>query len=116
MGSLNLVVSCCSYNNDETLPEILTRLHSVVEIESSGKKNIFNVNRDNVLDGALRAFKRPTFNQYYSPNVKFSGEDGIDDGGPSREFLRLLMEDVSRFTAFEGPESAKCFQLVPSCK
>ena len=60
----------------------------------------FNINRQNVLDGAIRALKRRSFNVKARIDINFSdiltglSEDGIDAGGPTREFLRLLMDAI----------------------
>lgn len=60
-----------------------------------------------MLDGALRAFKRLSYNPKYQMNIKFSddlglSEDAVDLGGPRREFLRLLMEALAVSPMFEG--------------
>lgn len=68
----------------------------------------FNINRSAVLDGAIRGFRRLS----YDPNkmsVKFSDdrgttEEAVDLSGPRREFLRLLMETLAESDMFEGPE------------
>lgn len=57
----------------------------------------FNINRGNgVWDGAVRGFKRASFDPSHEISVKFTddegrAEDGLDNGGPKREFLTLLM-------------------------
>lgn len=56
----------------------------------------FNIARSNVWDGAVRGFKRGTFSENQDMLVKFTDdagtfEEGIDLGGPRREFLTLLM-------------------------
>ena len=48
--------------------------------------------------------------------VKFSddmgrNEEGIDFGGPKREFLRLLIETMSRSPMFQGKENSKNLAL-----
>ena len=72
----------------------------------------FNINRANVWDGALRGFKRSTYDPTNGMMVKFSDdggqiEEGLDSGGPSREFLTLLMDEVKMRQVFEGKENAK---------
>ncbi|XP_013855982.1 uncharacterized protein LOC106511791 [Austrofundulus limnaeus] len=72
----------------------------------------FNVNRSAVLDGAIRGFKRVTYNPHFSMNVKFSddfgrNEEAVDLGGPRREFLRLLIDALSISPMFEGPDDCK---------
>lgn len=72
----------------------------------------FNINRSNVLDGAIRGFKRVTYNPHYAMNVKFSddfgkSEEAVDLGGPRREFLRILIDALSISPMFEGPDDNK---------
>lgn len=64
----------------ETLTNILNRIGSSID---TTKKNIVNVDRDNVLDGGFRGFSRKSFDPLSPLDVKFSDEDGIDTGGPT---------------------------------
>ncbi|XP_076148922.1 G2/M phase-specific E3 ubiquitin-protein ligase-like [Alosa pseudoharengus] len=69
----------------------------------------FNINRSAVLDGAVRGFKRLSYNPTFQMCVKFSDDLGVDEeavdlGGPRREFLRLLMEALAHSQMFEGRE------------
>ncbi|XP_060941362.1 G2/M phase-specific E3 ubiquitin-protein ligase-like [Limanda limanda] len=93
--------------------EILLELSSKISTKQLCK---FNINRSAVWEGAVRGFQRVS----YSPNlmicVKFSddmgrNEEGIDLGGPRREFLRLLMETMARSPMFEGKENSKNLAL-----
>ncbi len=67
-----------------------------------GGKNIVNCDREDVLDGGLRAFARPTFDHTCELTVRFVGEDGIDSGGLTREFLRLAIRQLQQSSLFEG--------------
>ncbi|XP_056094039.1 G2/M phase-specific E3 ubiquitin-protein ligase-like [Rhinichthys klamathensis goyatoka] len=72
----------------------------------------FNINRANVWDGALRGFRRSSFDPTCSLMVKFTDdagltEEALDSGGPSREFLTLLMDTIKTRRVFEGKENAK---------
>lgn len=63
-------------------------------------------------DGALRGFKRASFDPSHEILVKFTddegrAEDGIDTGGPKREFLTLLMDCLRSRRIFDGPEDRK---------
>ncbi|MED6277812.1 hypothetical protein CHARACLAT_017290, partial [Characodon lateralis] len=56
-----------------------------------------NFCHSDIWDGAVRGFKRATFSEKKDLLVKFSDdatrfEEGIDKGGPKREFLSLLMK------------------------
>ncbi|XP_053190794.1 uncharacterized protein LOC128374565 [Scomber japonicus] len=69
----------------------------------------FNINRSAVLDGAIRGFRRLSYDPNKKMSVKFSDdrgttEEAVDLGGPRREFLRLLMETLAESDMFEGPE------------
>ncbi|XP_030592032.1 G2/M phase-specific E3 ubiquitin-protein ligase-like isoform X2 [Archocentrus centrarchus] len=72
----------------------------------------FNINRANVWDGAYRGFRRSTYSPNSAMMVKFSDdvglvEEALDTGGPTREFLTLLMEAVKTRRIFEGKDHAK---------
>ncbi len=54
----------------------------------------FSISRANVWDGAIRGFKHTTYSESCDTLVKFTDdagalEEGIDTGGPRREFLTL---------------------------
>ncbi|XP_038158564.1 G2/M phase-specific E3 ubiquitin-protein ligase-like isoform X2 [Cyprinodon tularosa] len=100
-----------SETSSKSLPvkDILEELSKNID---TGMHCKFNINRSAVLDGAIRGFKRISYNPHYSMNVKFSddfgkNEEAIDLGGPRREFLRLLIEALSMSPMFEGPEECK---------
>lgn len=85
--------------------DILSRLAS--QIDRNGCANLINVDRHNILDGARRGFNRKKFQNKCKLSVKFSGEYGIDDGGPSREFMRLTLKAIRDSPIFEGSDNAK---------
>ncbi|XP_055794098.1 G2/M phase-specific E3 ubiquitin-protein ligase-like [Salvelinus fontinalis] len=67
--------------------------------------------RDNVYDCAMRGLKRARFHPEAKINIVFRDADGkgaADEGGPSREFLRLLMSAIHSSAIFEGPDWHKC--------
>lgn len=67
---------------------------------------MINVDRNNVL-GTKESFKREKFMAEHPLFVRFSGEKGIDDGGPSREFMRIIIQAVSESSIFEGESRRK---------
>uniref|UniRef100_A0AAV2MFZ4 HECT domain-containing protein n=1 Tax=Knipowitschia caucasica TaxID=637954 RepID=A0AAV2MFZ4_KNICA len=74
--------------------------------------NRFNICRSDIWDGAVRGLKRGTFSENYDLLVKFSDdagrfEEGIDTGGPKREFLSLLMKELYRRPIFDGPAESR---------
>lgn len=100
----------CNYfrrpKEDASLSEILKELGE--KITNTGVCK-FNINRAAVLDGAIRGFRRISYNPNHTMCIKFSddkgrAEEAVDLGGPRREFLRLLMEVLSQSEMFEGHE------------
>ncbi|KAI9524320.1 hypothetical protein NQZ68_018002 [Dissostichus eleginoides] len=93
--------------------EILLELSSKI---NSNQQCKFNINRSAVWEGATRGFQRLSYDPTSIIYVKFSDdmgrqEEGIDLGGPRREYLRLLMETVARSPMFEGKENCKSLAL-----
>ncbi|XP_013856231.1 uncharacterized protein LOC106512081 [Austrofundulus limnaeus] len=69
----------------------------------------FNISRANVWEGAVRGFKRSSYSESCDMLVRFTDdagvfEEGIDTGGPRREFLTLLMKHLKDRPIFDGPE------------
>ncbi|XP_049416170.1 G2/M phase-specific E3 ubiquitin-protein ligase-like isoform X4 [Epinephelus fuscoguttatus] len=69
----------------------------------------FNINLSAVLDGALRGFRRLSYDPKKKTFIKFSDdrgttEEAVDLGGPRREFLRLLIKALADSDMFSGPE------------
>ncbi|MED6261143.1 hypothetical protein ATANTOWER_001320, partial [Ataeniobius toweri] len=100
-----------SETSSKSLPvkDILKELSKNI---NTGMHCKFNISRSAVLDGAIREFKRVSYNPHLSMNVKFSddfgkNEEAVDLGGPRREFLRLLIEALSMSPMFEGPVKSK---------
>jgi len=91
--------------SEETFEDLITKLAAAVNV--SGLKNVINVNREDILDGAFCGFRRPTFDSKKLLNVRFCGEDGIDNGGVTREFLRLAVSAVKTSSIFTGPDEAR---------
>lgn len=94
---------------DKPVSEILLELANKITPNKTCK---FNINRQFVLDGAIRGFKRVSYDPTATMSVRFSDdlgtyEEAIDLGGPRREFLTLLMEALLRSPMFEGVEEKK---------
>ena len=51
----------------------------------------------------------PDFDPKKPFKVTFVGESGVDDGGPKREFCKLLMGGIKSYGVLEGPENRACF-------
>ncbi|XP_051980614.1 uncharacterized protein LOC127641796 [Xyrauchen texanus] len=98
------------------LQTILKKMVSRVDVSFCPTSNQINVCRDNVLLCSLRAFKRRFFNPEAKLDVVFvdeddNGEGAIDEGGPTREYLRLLMRAVHQSNIFEGHEKDRQLSL-----
>ncbi len=67
---------------------------------------LVNVRRTHLLQDAIRAFSKASFNCSKMLKVTFIGEASVDDGGPRRELFQLLMKDCfsksSLFTGWPG--------------
>ncbi|ROI69467.1 G2/M phase-specific E3 ubiquitin-protein ligase [Anabarilius grahami] len=102
---------------DETdLQTILKKMVSKVDGSFCPTSNQINVCRDNVLLCSLRAFKHRFFNPEAKLDVVFvdeddNGEGAVDEGGPIREYLRLLMRAVHQSNIFEGHEKDRQLSL-----
>ncbi|XP_051786206.1 G2/M phase-specific E3 ubiquitin-protein ligase-like isoform X2 [Erpetoichthys calabaricus] len=88
-----------------TLPDIIANLSHHID---HGRVSRFSIARSNVWDGAVRGFKRTTYSETCDMLVRFTDdagifEDGIDTGGPRREFLTLLMNHLKDRPIFDGP-------------
>lgn len=83
--------------------DILQQLERKVDVRSP--KTIVNIeSRDqtHILEGAQRAFGRKTFDASRKLSVRFTGEDGADTGGLTRDFLRLAMLAIRDSSLFCG--------------
>ncbi|XP_073727841.1 G2/M phase-specific E3 ubiquitin-protein ligase [Misgurnus anguillicaudatus] len=92
-----------------TAADIVSNLSHKLNTTSCSR---FNINRANVWDGALRGFRRCSFDPACSMLVKFTDdaglmEEALDSGGPTREFLTLLMDAIKTRRVFEGKDNAK---------
>lgn len=60
------------------------------------------ISRKHVLSSALRALERGKFSFVRLVHIMFSGEDGVDSGGPRRVFFRLVMMSLKNLGIFYG--------------
>ncbi|CAM4529177.1 unnamed protein product [Leuciscus chuanchicus] len=99
------------------LRRMLLGLQSAVDLVEPGPiANCVNVVRSRVLQCALRTFNRRAFNPHKQLDIVFvdscgTGEGSVDTGGPTREFLRLLMKELLDSRYFVGPENGKSLAL-----
>jgi len=88
-----------------TLQGTLTELSSMINRQDVLR---INVTRSSIWDGALRAFKRTTYSPLKQMMIRFADDDGlaegaVDQGGPLREFFRLLVQEMFNSKLFAGP-------------
>ncbi|KAF3837722.1 hypothetical protein F7725_009490 [Dissostichus mawsoni] len=98
--------TCYREEMNVTLPAIIANLSQPID---HGRVSRFNISRANVWDGAVRGFKRTSYSENCDMLVKFTDdagvfEEGIDSGGPRREFLSLLMKNLKDRPIFDGPD------------
>ncbi|XP_011487938.2 G2/M phase-specific E3 ubiquitin-protein ligase isoform X2 [Oryzias latipes] len=89
-----------------TLSDIIGNLSHDIDHDRVSR---FNISRANVWDGAVRGFKRSSYSETCDMLVNFTDdagvfEEGLDAGGPKREFLSLLMKHLRDRPIFDGPE------------
>ncbi|XP_041844497.1 uncharacterized protein LOC121642078 isoform X2 [Melanotaenia boesemani] len=101
---------------ENNLGNILLKLNSHVDADSSQVSNQINICRDSVFDCSLRAFNRKNFNPEAKLDVVFidngeNAEGAVDEGGPTREYIRLLMKDIHKCPIFEGHEKKRQLRL-----
>ena len=66
------------------------------------------VRRKHIWNDTKRALSRVVFQDRKGLSITFIGEPAVDDGGPLREFFRLLMLEIGKDTSlFCGPEGRR---------
>ncbi|KAL7385114.1 hypothetical protein ABVT39_015779 [Epinephelus coioides] len=86
-------------------PEVIANLALAIDRK---KVSRFNISRSDIWDGAVRGFRRSSYSENSDIFIKFtedagSFEEGLDTGGPRREFLTLLMNHLRNRPIFNGP-------------
>ncbi|XP_055075369.2 uncharacterized protein [Misgurnus anguillicaudatus] len=110
------------FHEGTDLKTILNRLGEKIDHTSCPASNHINIYRDytgnvhNILKSTVQAFKRRKFNPEARLDVIFVdseqiSEGSVDGGGPTREYLRLLMKAIHQSSIFEGPETDKTLAL-----
>ena len=77
------------------------------QIDETAPKIMLNVLRTTVFEGTVNAFNRKSFNPRSTLNVCFVGECGIDGGGLTREYMRLLQQEIKDSRIFFGAGDKK---------
>jgi len=95
----------------------LSRIQAAVDRQVPAEvSNSINVDRNSAFECFLRAYNRPQFCALRKIEVTFVDVDGCsegaaDGGGPTREFLRLLLKDISSSELFTGPPKQRLLDL-----
>lgn len=92
-----------------SLQEILTGLAQAV---NGNKISKFNIARNDIWEGTKRGLTRKSFTPCNKMSIRFSDDSGksegaVDLGGPTREFLILVLEWLANSHLFCGPKQAK---------
>ncbi|XP_043983724.1 G2/M phase-specific E3 ubiquitin-protein ligase-like [Gambusia affinis] len=77
------------------------------------------LDEDRILECSLHAFRRRRFDPAAKLDVIFvdeedNAEGAVDEGGPTREYLRLLMRAIHQSNVFEGHENDRHLALDTS--
>ena len=71
-------------------------------------RQVIRVRRRHIWEDTLRAFNKEDFHLDRTFEINFIGEEAADEGGPKREFFRLLMSTLSEHSGIlEGAEGSK---------
>ena len=86
---------------------LLEHRESLLNSDDSDIRRI-TVRRKHIFRDTIQTLRHSPWNPSQHLKVTFIGEPGVDDGGPTREFFRLLLTDIGRQEMlFEGPDG-KC--------
>ncbi|CAG9819138.1 unnamed protein product [Phaedon cochleariae] len=91
-------------NIHQTFEDVVKTLQEPINNEES---NTFNVFREEIFTCCVRAMRRQSFSPYNKIFVKFSDMEGtsegaIDEGGPTRELFRLVINFIKEGPMFTG--------------
>ena len=78
-------------------------------------RQVIRVRRRHLWEDTLRAFNMNDFSLDHCFEIHFIGEEAADEGGPKREFFRLLMSNLAELSGIlEGAGgSKKTFTMNP---
>lgn len=87
-----------------SLKTILLEMREGIALDEAMR---INVNRANIWDCTVRTFRRPSFSPAKRLSVHFadnfgSMEGAVDEGGPRREFIRLIRKALQESLLFDG--------------
>lgn len=88
----------------QSVQDILTTLHKNIDTDKISKFNIF---REDIFGCCIRVIRRKNVSPFHKISVIFSDIDGmsegaVDEGGPTREMFRLILNYVKISQMFIG--------------
>ena len=91
-------------NESQNVQELLTVFQStnISSSESTSLNGNITISRKSVFSSTQTAIERKRFTFFKPVIVAFADEEAVDDGGPTREFFRLLMREISESSIFHG--------------
>ena len=100
-----------------SLQEILSELAQSVNDTKISK---FNICRNDIWEGTKRGLTRKSFSPTNKISVRFSDDSGksegaVDMGGPTREFLTLVVEWLANSHLFCGPKETMFLSCNAAC-
>jgi hypothetical protein len=102
--------------NQETLVTVQMLLAQLAKEVNRDLIVRINVTRSSIWEGTLRAFRRKSFNPLHQILIRFADDDGVsegavDQGGPLREYFRLLLDYLFGSKLFIGGTKEKNVSL-----
>lgn len=88
----------CRNEMQRCLAELIRQFSTEYFTGSADEKCTVVVQRRNFIHSVLRAISKPGFNFHKRVRVVFSGEEAEDEGGPCREFFRLVYVSLDMLT------------------
>lgn len=105
----NLFINSGNSSNQCSLVDVLKEhIASYINVaDDPSQRQKISVRRQAIWKGTFRCLKMP-FNFSRGLDVSFVGEGAVDDGGPLREYLRLLLYELgNNCSLFCGPDNCR---------
>ena len=97
-----------TFSNDRKIDAIVIKhviqqhQHQVITSEDNEDVQRIHIRRSHVFSDALRQFAKRSFDVSKMLQVRFLGEEAVDEGGPRRELFHLLTHEMFRSSLFVG--------------
>lgn len=91
----HLIIFNAERKNDPIVLKHVIQQHQTKVISSKDDDvQRIHIRRSSLFTDALRQFSRANFDVSKMLQVRFVGEEAVDEGGPRREFFHLLMKEM----------------------